>query len=412
MAEMSQTNTDTTLKPPEVPEIVNGLDYELEENPPWRAEGDGREVSAMLREVVEMKERYEREGLAESERTFCERFAHGMAVDHIYHTNVCESVGTQTYGDTQSAVDDFFAAKDKGESPSLSVKETNAMRETKNMCRALERMHKLHTEMECSGLLTVDQLLDVHREVLGGLHKNAGELRKRNVMTETLEEGKYFYVRHELVETRLYSVIEHHNIYMEALEKKVKDGHMTAVKKVLYVVKCAAWLLFNFVHAVHPFVDGNGRMCRLMTNYVLSLIAPFPISIYYAGHGKRDRDAYVQAIVRCRKNPREGPRQLATMLLEGVWEGWKSFYESFDSFNAKKAPSISIRKSKAAQHLEERVTRVVKSDRSVDVNEAIRVVQSAIEAVDTTQLEPTQSEYKCIDINGERIKTIIVAVFP
>lgn len=100
------------------------------------------------------------------------------------------------------------------------------------------------------------------------------------------------------------------------------------------------------------------------------------------------------------------------MLLEGVWEGWKSFYESFDSLNAKKAPSISIRKSKAAQYLEERVTRVLKRDCSVDVKEAIRAVQSAIEAVDTTQLEPTQSEYKYININGEQIKTILVAVLP
>lgn len=263
MAEMSQTNTDNTLKPPEMPEIVDGLDYELEENLPWRAEGDRKEVSAMLQEVAEMKERYEREGLAESERPFCESFARGMAVDHIYHTNVCESIGTQTYGDTQSAVDDFFATNDEGESTSTSVKET------KNMCRALERMHGFHTKMDGSGLLTVCQLLDVHKIVLEGLHRNAGKLRDTVVRTETPEEGIHYYPRPELVEELLYSVIDRHNAHMEALEKKVKDGHMTAVKKVLYVVKCAAWLLYNFVHVVHPFVDGNGRMCRLMANYVL-----------------------------------------------------------------------------------------------------------------------------------------------
>ena len=50
----------------------------------------------MLQQVADTKERYECEGLAKSERKFCETFACVVAVDYIYHTNVCELVGTQT----------------------------------------------------------------------------------------------------------------------------------------------------------------------------------------------------------------------------------------------------------------------------------------------------------------------------
>ena len=400
MVDMSQT----ALKPSEVSEIVNGLDFELEENQPWKAEGDRRETSTMLQEVAELKERYKREGLATTKSLFCESFARGMAVDHIYNSSVCGSVGTQTYGDTQSAVDDFFAKKDEGELTSTSVKET------KNMCRALEKMHGFHTEMDGSGLLIVDQILSVHKLVMDGLHEDAGKLRIKTAYTRT-EEGRYVYPCHDLVENLLYTVIDHHNLHMEALKKKVEDGNMTTLEKVLYVIKCAAWLLFNFVY-VHPFGNGNGRLCRLMANYVLSLIAPFPISVYCDRPSKRGRDDYLQAIVTCRKNPREGPRQLATMLLEGVWEGWKSFFENINSWNAKNTPSILIQKSKAAQHLEERVTRVVRRDSSVDVKEAIRAVQKAVDAVDTTPLEATQSMHKYIAISGKQIKTILVAVFP
>ena len=45
------------------------------------------------------------------------------------------------------------------------------------------------------------------------------------------------------------------------------------------VFMLAAWLLFKFVN-IHPFMDGNGRMCRLLANRVLAVIFPFPVPIF------------------------------------------------------------------------------------------------------------------------------------
>ena len=43
------------------------------------------------------------------------------------------------------------------------------------------------------------------------------------------------------------------------------------------VIHLASWALFTFVD-IHPFNNGNGRLCRLVANHIMSLVAPFPVS--------------------------------------------------------------------------------------------------------------------------------------
>jgi len=95
-----------------------------------------------------------------------------------------------------------------------------------------------------------------------------------------------------------------------------------------YIFKCAALLLFSFVDA-HPFTDGNGRMCRLLANHVLSLITPFPVGLYHKTHpGRSGRKDYIDAIMECRSHREKGLGKLAAMLVEGAWRGWKSLFEN------------------------------------------------------------------------------------
>ena len=292
-------------------EVVDNLAFEFKENPQWRRKGM-QSTSDMLQEISEMRAQFE---CLTDERQ--KLHPHDMEVEYVYHSNLGEGVGTQTYEDTQALVSDSCL-----ESPSRD------QRETINTFRALRELKRLHTHMEHNGLLTVDQICNIHAIVLDGLHPEAGKLRETTVFTRT-DRGMHFYPRPEVVEQELYNVIDRHNIHMEALEEKIKNKKLSDLEKIMYVIKCAAWLLFHIVDT-HPFIDGNGRTCRLLGNYVLSLVTPFPVSVYSDASTNCRRD-YINAIVRCRENPKEGPSELAAMMVEGLWMGWKRWKELVES---------------------------------------------------------------------------------
>ena len=265
----------------------------------------------MLQEISRMKAQFECP--VDDRQKGC---VHDMEVKYVHHSNLGEGVGTQTYEDTKALVT---------KSSHLKPTSSRDQRETINTLNALRAMEKLQVDMEGSGLLTVDQICSIHAIVLDGLHQEAGKLRETAVFTRT-DKGIHHYPCPEAAEQELYNVVDRHNIHMEALEKKTQ---LSNLEKVIYVIKCAAWLLFHFVDT-HPFIDGNGRTCRLLGNYVLSLVAPFPVSVYSDASTNCRRD-YIDAIVSCRENPKEGPSELAAMMVEGLWVGWKKWIELFEN---------------------------------------------------------------------------------
>ena len=99
---------------------------------------------------------------------------------------------------------------------------------------------------------------------------------------------------------------------------------LLSTSKVELLFKRAARLLFDFVNA-HPFADGNGRTCRLLANYVISLIMPFPVTP--CGEGGNIKDDYLKAIIECRDHREKGPGALASMLIEDTWRGWKYLFQ-------------------------------------------------------------------------------------
>ena len=46
-----------------------------------------------------------------------------------------------------------------------------------------------------------------------------------------------------------------------------------------YLFKVCAWLLVELLD-LHPFSDGNGRLCRILCSYSLSSFSPFPTPVY------------------------------------------------------------------------------------------------------------------------------------
>ena len=305
--------------------------------------GDGQNVDNMLAYIVEKRRQYYNE-LPKTVQDQCrERFAKIMAVNFVYQSNKAECVGTQTLDGTRELLDRYVA--DHHDDSALCEA---ADRESVNYWRALQESYygspedssKDWKEFRESGLLTVQVVCDLHAILLRGLKtEDGGQIRKRTASRDgevyTEYQGKvHVYPPPEELEVMFYSIVDRHNIFMKGMKKQANLDETI-------IFKCAAWLLCKVV-SLHPFYDGNGRICRLLANHILSLITPFPVTIYHANSTDRNRDDYIQAIIQCRDNLEEGLGKLASMLVEGAYIGWK---ELFRYLNSRLASPIVIEKS-------------------------------------------------------------------
>ena len=85
--------------------------------------------------------------------------------------------------------------------------------------------------------------------------------------------------------------------------------------KLLNIFKCVAWSMFELLD-LHPFSDGNGRLCRLLSGYVLSTCIPFPSPICNL---HTDYEFEI-ALIAGRKT--KHPSALTSMIIESNLEAW------------------------------------------------------------------------------------------
>lgn len=308
------------------------MDYRITENPPWWQRHPEKTTSELLTDINIFRKRFQNlvhESSTEEILRENDHFRQAMTVDFVFNLNIGELVGTQNVDDTRLLLEEINTQGNEqmkhdtdiiNSSLGLDTVIERERLETMNTYSAMEMLaKKVAKEMEGTGLLTVQRVCDVHKILLQGLHPNNGNIRDSSVYTQY--NGEYhFYPPPHIAQMRFYALIDRHNIFINQLD-------VTSEDYVLDMFKCAARLLFEFVDA-HPFNDGNGRMCRLLANHVLSHITPFPVPLYHANHPNQcSRDQYINAIVKCRNNPDNGPGDLAAMLIDGAWIGWNCLFE-------------------------------------------------------------------------------------
>ena len=87
----------------------------------------------------------------------------------------------------------------------------------------------------------------------------------------------------------------------------------------------ASWLLFEVV-SLHPFEDGNGRLCRLLWCYSLMRDGlPFPLTAS-SGHSSSQKH-FVQCIQRDRRQF-QSQSALTMLTVVSVKSAWKNFYSN------------------------------------------------------------------------------------
>src|SRR3989344_4148607 len=154
--------------------------------------------------------------------------------------------------------------------------------EAKNLARVVSYIDKRAKEQE----LTLDVILSLHKMLISNIRDDvAGRFRKDN---EFVRVGSHIAPSPQEVIPRLGNMLSEYN---------ASSG--------INIIKRIAKLHLDFEHT-HPFVDGNGRIGRVLNNYILIREGFVPINIKFI-----DRKRYYEAF-------REFDAKGATAIMEEI----------------------------------------------------------------------------------------------
>ena len=174
-------------------------------------------------------------------------------------------------------------------------------------------------------LLTSESVLQAHRKLTVGLIDRPGKLRNEHTYAGTPGGGKFYYDPPQLVSCSLDVIIELYNALLSDLTDEQDSPNFS--RKLFNL----AALLFVKLVTVHPFEDGNGRLCRLLVNHVLSAVTPFPVPLYVED-GVRSHRTYVSAIMAARDMSDAkltrivSPNDLSALSIDSAWQTWRALF--------------------------------------------------------------------------------------
>lgn len=251
------------------------------------------------------------------------------AVAFVLNSNQLEQVGTQGYLVTQKLCESAAsaaAAADRESSPVAAAADRESS-ETIQTYLALQCAHRLRGEMQAALseddapphhalLLSPGYQCEIHGELMEGLVEQPGSYRT----AECKPSGyNFFYASPETIESRVLAWTDAVNDIVVSLPAVTLPD----------AFKLAALVLFNAVD-VHPFQDGNGRLCRIMASGMLSQHHFFPVCLqpFTEPRGEDShshlawRTIYIDAIEACRWDAAHRPSDLAALLIESSWAAW------------------------------------------------------------------------------------------
>ena len=310
-------------------DVMWEIDFHALENPSWRPQeelsceqGDVKKtVKEMISDIMKFKKRWEQEQKKYNQKMVKE-VKDKFFLKFITQVNKEEEHGVSTIEETTSVL-----RPPHGLIRPLSIQE----QETLNLEEAYYYLpSKIKTEEKPSdyGLLELSLLKDTHRIILKDvpLPTKATEPGKlSNEIRRTTYEGEpYQYQKPEDMDKAVNTLLDQYNYLFD---RCTKHG-LHEYEDYYSLFRLCAWLVFELLD-LHPFSDGNGRLCRLLGSYLLSFFTPFPTPIYNVWTQSK-KDDYIQALVDARKSHTRHPRVLASMIIECSYHGWKNFLGELD----------------------------------------------------------------------------------
>lgn len=308
------------------------IDFEAPSDTKWRkctgSKEKAKPVEELITDIVRFREEWRkyREKCREDPK-FEEKYEETkqlMRIKFITQTNRDEDIGTKEEKETEEVL------KKKDCQTDAEIETTNQSNAILWLREIARKEQEMNPDCDTLGLMDVPYLKELHEILMDKLihagNTQAGEFSLSPRLAEYKGE-KHFYPNKESVEDwelELSSLFDRYNGLLLDV-KTMKDKK----ERLMKLFKCAAFLLFNLV-SLHPFSDGNGRLCRILASYTLSILTPFESAIYNI-YNPSMREDYIQCIVDARKSEEKHPTDLTTLIIESNWSAWKHFLNYMDN---------------------------------------------------------------------------------
>jgi hypothetical protein len=275
------------------------LDFAISERPTWRSQTSLPSTMHMLKDIM-------------CHSDSGNYWSDDEQID-VFVNNICqqEEIGIQEYTVTQSILNQV---RDQVESLKTYSQEQQV---TVNVFRAWTHLRShLSNEDDLKGLLDVDECIrKTHIILMKDLDQRGGEfsISERFAQYKGIIHTYPRYYRTEDVESDLWRIIDRYNEMITSIKRMPKS-----VQRIGFLVKCASWLTYK-ITSLHPFGDGNGRLCHILCSYCLGVFSPFPTPLGNVV-GKPNREHYIDALICART---QDLSHLASLVLESYWIAWK-----------------------------------------------------------------------------------------
>ena len=207
-------------------------------------------ILTVFNKVNSLRERYYKASIGQS--ALLKIIAETEVAEQVYNSNAIEN-STLTLEETEKILlqidlDRYITERE--------------IFEAKNLARIVSYTDKKAKERE----LDLDMILFLHKILISNIRDDvAGRLRKDN---EHVRVGNHIAPNPKEVLDRLLKMLSEYNA----------ASHQNIIKRI-------AKLHLNFEY-IHPFVDGNGRIGRVINNYLLIREGFVPINIKFIDRKK------------------------------------------------------------------------------------------------------------------------------
>jgi len=226
-------------------------------------------VANVYRKIEELRKRYFQH--AQSKVALLALISETEVAEQVYNSNAIEN-STLSLEETEKILLEIDLDR------YITERE---MFEAKNLARVVKYIDKRAKEQE----LTLEVILNLHKMLISNIRDDvAGRLRKDN---EYVRVGSHIAPPPKEVKERLEKMLsDYYGGVQENIIKRLAKLHLT-------------------FENTHPFVDGNGRIGRVINNYLLIREGYVPINIKFI-----DRTKYYEAFKEFDANGRTGIMEL------------------------------------------------------------------------------------------------------